>query len=69
MTTAQEYIGHGIAQGNWYLLPVKLQKILPLSIIVAQNPVYIKAFGNTACTREMFNRVGDSISNNLEFLS
>lgn len=57
VTTAQESIGDEIPRSNWYLLPVKLQKMLPFSIIYAQNPVYVEAFGSIACTRETFKKV------------
>lgn len=41
-----------IFEGPWYLLPIDMQKKLPLMIMVAQKPVYMKRFAEFQCTRE-----------------
>ena len=45
-------------QFNWYLLPVKIQQMLPTVILIAQLPVVIECFGSILCLREAFKSVG-----------
>lgn len=42
---------------DWYLLPLNIQKDLPLVIFAADSKVHIKGFGTTSCTRETFKKV------------
>lgn len=42
---------------NWYLLPLNIQKTLPMVVFAAERFVYLKGFGSTSCTRETFKRV------------
>lgn len=42
---------------DWYAFPMKIQKILPLILINAQEPVAIECFGSIACARDVFKRV------------
>lgn len=42
---------------NWYLMPVKMQKHVPLMIAVGQINVYLRGFAETRCTREVFMKV------------
>lgn len=46
-----------INQFDWYLLPAKIQQMLPLIINFAQQPVIIKCLGSAACDRETFKYV------------
>lgn len=46
-----------IHQTDWYLLPVKMQKMIPTILIAAQRPVLLMGFGNVACTRENYKKV------------
>lgn len=46
-----------IEQIDWYLLPLKMQQILPFIMINAQKPVYFECFGSIPCDRETFKRV------------
>lgn len=44
-------------QCDWYLMPLKIQKIMPTILNAAQEPVFLRGFGNITCTREMFKKV------------
>lgn len=46
-----------ICQFEWYLFTPELQKILPIMMIVAQQPVEIECFGSISCSRETFKKV------------
>lgn len=46
-----------IDQFKWYSFPVEIQRLLPLIIAGAQQPIEITAFGSTTCIRETFKRV------------
>lgn len=39
---------------DWYLLSHQLQRMLIVIIINAQDPVFIRGFGNVECTRDSF---------------
>lgn len=43
-------------QFNWYLFPGKIKQILPLVMIMTQQPVVIKCFGSISCSRETFKK-------------
>lgn len=42
---------------DWYLFPMELQRMLPTFIAYVQQPVIIRGYGNTLCTRFAFNNV------------
>lgn len=46
-----------IHQLCWYSFPIKLQRILPVIIANAQQPIAIQFFGSTVCSRDQFKRV------------
>lgn len=50
-------ITHEIEQLNWYLFPIEAQKILPIIVIIVQEPVMIQCFGSISCARETFKNV------------
>lgn len=50
-------ICYGIDELNWYTLPIELQRILPIIMINAQEPVYLECFGSILCARDTFKRV------------
>lgn len=54
-----EFRGVDEAFGNvhWYLLPLELQRMLPLIIAYTQEPVIIAFFGSASCTRNQFKKV------------
>lgn len=46
-----------VDQLEWYLLPTKIQRMLPLILHFNQQPIEIKCFGSAACNRETFKYV------------
>lgn len=42
---------------NWYLLPIKVQKMLHVIILIVQCPVTLECFGSISCLREAFKKV------------
>lgn len=60
---SDEFVGirSEIEQIDWYLLPLKMQHILPTILIYAQEPVYFECFGSIPCNRETFKRVSSNI--------
>ncbi|XP_055309036.1 uncharacterized protein LOC129572943 [Sitodiplosis mosellana] len=42
---------------NWYLLPLPLQKCLPIIILSTHKSIFLRGFGSTSCTRESFTKV------------
>lgn len=46
-----------IDQLKWYLLPIKVQQMLPTIILIVQCPVALKCFGSVSCLREAFKKV------------
>lgn len=48
-----------IEQWNWYLLPIKIQQILPLIFIIMQHPAKITCFGSISCNRDTFKNVSN----------
>lgn len=48
----------GNIQHEWYLFPSNVQKMLPLILLYAQQPVNINCFGSIPCNRETFKKVG-----------
>lgn len=63
ITLRFEQICDDIGQCDWYLYPAETQKILPIIIQCAQQPVTLRAFGKASCTRESFK----TVSNRLKF--
>ena len=50
-------IENEMVQMEWYLFPMKIQKILVPITIYAQKSVEIQFFGSLSCSREQFKRV------------
>lgn len=46
-----------VDQLNWYLFPIKIQRMMPLISYFTQQPIEIKCFGGMACNRETFKYV------------
>lgn len=53
---AFDEICSAIEELNWYMLPNRLQKVLPSILINAQQPVALKCFGSIFCARDTFKR-------------
>lgn len=47
-----------IGQIHWYTYPYKVQRMLPMIIVNAQQPIAIKCFGSVYCERATFKQVG-----------
>lgn len=50
-----------INQFDWYLMPADIQRMLPIIVNFAQQPVYIVCFGSAACDRDTFKYVRDEV--------
>lgn len=46
-----------IDQFDWYLFPMRIQRMLPTLLIVAQQPIEIIVFGSTSANRNTFKKV------------
>lgn len=44
-------------QLSWYLLPIGIQRLLPITMANIQQPAVIKCFGNIFCSRNQFKKV------------
>lgn len=46
-----------INQFDWYQFPMRIQRMLPPILMIAQEPVVVKCFGSASCTRKQFQKV------------
>lgn len=46
-----------VCQLNFYLLPIEIQRMLPILIMYAQEPLVVVFFGSLSGTREQFKKV------------
>lgn len=59
-----------IDQFNWYSFPYEIQRLLPIILIMMQQPVALKCFGSISCNHENFKKVSLVQKNyNLDFVS
>lgn len=42
---------------DWYLFPMKIQKMLPIIMLNTQQSLVVKFFGSNSCSREQFKKV------------
>lgn len=56
-TNAFSQLNEAIYKCDWFLLPLKMQKMFPLIIMNTRRPVYLEGFGNVRCTLETFKKV------------
>lgn len=42
---------------NWYSFPHQVQRMMPIIIVIAQNPSRLVADGAAACSRDKFKKV------------
>lgn len=54
MTSAFDQISVTIEVVQWYKFPIEIQKILPIIINEAHEPVVLNCYGSTACLRASF---------------
>lgn len=53
-----------IEQFNWYAFPAQVQRMLPIIILAAQQPVAVECFGSIMCLRDTFKSVSTSKEKN-----
>lgn len=46
-------------QFNWYSFPNEVQHMLPMIILITQQPISIECFGSVMCSRDTFKKVSD----------
>lgn len=56
-SNAYEKIDDQTGELNWYMLPMEIQRMLTTIMINTQQPIFVKCFGSTACSRETFKKV------------
>lgn len=42
---------------DWYLLPIEIQRMYLIVLVGVQDPVMIRGFANTLCSRDAFKKV------------
>lgn len=42
---------------DWYLLPIEVQRMLPVILMYVQEPMVPEFFGSISCTREQLRKV------------
>lgn len=52
-----EEISDAVHNLDWYLYPLEVQRMLPIILHNAQQPVVLEAFGNVPFTRDTFKKV------------
>lgn len=57
VSMAFDEINIEIDQLKWHLLPCKIQRMLPIIFMAAQEPVEFHIFGSTSCNRKAFKKV------------
>lgn len=57
LTNSFDKIEDLINQLDWYLLPIRIQNLLPTIIMNEQQPTVIRCFGNILCSRDQFKKV------------
>lgn len=56
-TDAFSHFDYVIGELDWHLLPIEIQRLLPMIIMNAQQPMMVKCYGNISCGRETFKKV------------
>lgn len=56
-TTKFEKMYGSICKCSWYEFPIETQKVLPLVLRTAQQPVHLRGYMNVRCTREFMKAV------------
>lgn len=57
VTQRFEDVGDSVYELSWYLLPLDMQKRLPMVIALTQRRVFVRGFADTRSTREVFRKV------------
>lgn len=56
-SNAYEGVENRIYQIDWYLLPIKIQTMLPSVMLYSQQSFTVRFFGSYSCNRERFLQV------------
>lgn len=59
LTDRYACVGNQIYQFDWYLVPIDMQKCLPVILTVAQKNVYLRGSFGAQCTRDTFKKVNN----------
>lgn len=57
MTSRFENIQSTLYLCEWYLLPIELEKSIPMILQSSKKCIYLQGFGSSSCTRETFKKV------------
>lgn len=44
---------------DWYLLPIDLQRMLPMILVNAQQPIQFECYASISCSRKTFKNVSN----------
>lgn len=53
----EEMIDSTIDHFDWYLFPNEMKRVLPMIMLMAQQPVSLECFASIRCAREVFKNV------------
>lgn len=67
VTSAFDDLSKVIYQCEWESFPHEIQRILPVIMLNTQDPIFLRAFDRTPCTRETFKRVKKKIPTKIRF--
>lgn len=57
VTNQFEVFSNGVNQGDWYLLPIKVQRMYVIFLSDTQHPIKIRSFANITSERETLKNV------------
>lgn len=57
ISNAFDSIGAIVGQIDWYLFPYEVQRILPIILIISQEPTVLHCFGSISCDRDVSKKV------------
>lgn len=57
LTIAYAELEYKIEQFEWYAFPIKAQRLLPILMLNAQQPITLQCFGGISTNREAFKKV------------
>lgn len=55
-----------LCQVKWYLLPIEVQRMMLIFMSDAQQPMFLRGYGNILCTRDAFKNVRISIGQKMK---
>lgn len=51
-----------IKEFDWYLFSIEIQRLLPIILLGAQQPIELQCFGSLSTSRESFKKVRQSLT-------